>query len=716
MTDRRIAVALRALMLAVAMLAGMPLALAACQVPTSRTNAAARVRPLVVQDARGHDVQLYSRSVALVIGQSSYMGGSTGLRPLSSIPKEISDIKTALETNGFDVWTYLDLDSSKLQSTIQCFVDNDLPEDPEMRFVLWFAGHGTTVTDLTNKRPRIDGFVLPIDIKRPPGKEIEVSEVRSKGLYLGRFIDWSKKIVARHALLVFDSCFSGSVLDVPTRTAKSAPKLDPNEKPRAPGFAISEEARQPLREFLTSGTSNEEVPAKSLFAEYFVSILLGERREADQDKDGLLIGSELILFLQESVAQDSYKQTPTRGRLYDRAFDRGEIVFQLPTRGAPDRPVMDKASGAGNAAMTRGYRPVFSGTLDMNRPGPAIVQFFKVEGYAITAANACTDGCETAGKSTRYEIKIEVPANAPHGAVLDKLELRCLSGPCANSSRIVSSPALSADKLSASASFQAWGASSTWALVARLAAPDKPDKVIVFNRRTGTNQELDSSSITISGQIPNVDAGVQKTVDDLVLAMQSDDTPTRRGARVALAKIVDTAPPEVVSQLIRNMALGTYRYQLGVATALSHAPHGWLTGEGASRTMLERARDRLCDGGPCDRTLHGAIIGALANQRLYAYYEVGDNHWMTRAGQLLKLGRSKPPMEAFNTLAAGEVLQAASAVNLRAGSGSASSIVKVVDSGACLTIVQPDVTYADASAQGGWLQVRQLKSCPIVQK
>jgi hypothetical protein len=680
------------------------LAHGACQAPHSKTKLPPQQKQLVVQDVAGRDVELYSRSIALVIGESNYLGGKTGLRPLASVPREITNLQNALESQGFEVWTYLDLSSAQLQSTIECFIREDLPVDPDMRFLLWFAGHGATLRDGENKR---DGFVLPIDIQRPEGKDPEPSEIRRKGLRLSQFIEWSANwIQARHALFVFDSCFSGAVLRPPTRSTA----IDKKEKPKPPGYAISGEARQPLREFLSSGTDDEEVPASSIFADYFVKALLGERREADVDGDGLLTGTELVTFLKGSVVQDSFKQTPTSGRLSSESLNRGEIVFALPKRSKRVESVA--TSSALNSSPAGGLRPVFRGAIDSpSSAGPSIVQFFEAESYLTTTITDCSKDCSADGKSVRYDFKLALPGDAPAGALFDAPELRCLSGPCSAGATILSGPALSTDRRSASVGLVGWGAPSTWRLAARLVVPDTGAKAVVVDRKSGTTKEVDAKVITVAGQAPQLDDGTAKSLAAVVLAMQSDDTSRRRAAREELTKLIDGGKPELVSQLIRQMPVGTYRYQLGVTEALSNAKQGWLTGEASSRTVLERIRDRRCDGMVCESTLHASVVAALANQRLFAYYEVGPDGWLTRAGQLRKTTQSKPPMTPFEAVTVGDVLLADSGVNLRAGVGSAAGIVTTAATGTCLSVVQPDRGYMDAGARGGWLQVKLLKSC-----
>jgi hypothetical protein len=240
---------------------------------------------------------------------------------------------------------------------------------------------------------------------------------------------------------------------------------------------------------------------------------------------------------------------------------------------------------------------------------------------------------------------------------------------------------------------------------------------VVVDRRSGTTKNVDATTVTVSGHPPTLAADVEAVLNSIVRDLQSDDRRTRRTARENLSKQIDAGTPDTVSQLVRQMPVGTYRYQLGVAEALTKARQGWLTGEASSRTVLERIRDRMCPDPKsrklrkCDPTLHDSVVSALANQRLFAYYEVGSDGWLTSAGQLRKTTQSKPPLTSFETLSAGDVLLADSSVNLRAGVGSAAGIVTVAPAGNCLSVVQPDRAYFDASSRGGWLQVKLLKGC-----
>jgi hypothetical protein len=82
-----------------------------------------------------------------------------------------------------------------------------------------------------------------------------------------------------------------------------------------------------VRQFITAGTADQEVPNRSIFREQFVEGLEGR---ADTDRDGYITGSELGMFLQRNVTNYTKgAQTPQWGKIRLPQLDRGDFVFQL---------------------------------------------------------------------------------------------------------------------------------------------------------------------------------------------------------------------------------------------------------------------------------------------------------------------------------------------------------------------------------------------------
>jgi len=120
---------------------------------------------------------------------------------------------------------------------------------------------------------------------------------------------------AKHALFLFDSCFSGTVFK-----AKALPKM-----PRQ----ISQMAELPVRQFITAGSADETVPAKSVFTPAFVDAL--RYGLADLYKDGYVTGEELGLYLKNKVPEHT-AQTPQYGKIIDYELSRGDFVFFVGDR------------------------------------------------------------------------------------------------------------------------------------------------------------------------------------------------------------------------------------------------------------------------------------------------------------------------------------------------------------------------------------------------
>jgi hypothetical protein len=97
---------------------------------------------------------------------------------------------------------------------------------------------------------------------------------------------------------------------------------------RAIPDAISYKTALPVRQFITSGSANENVPDESVFRQQFVAALTSD--EGDSNKDGYITGTELGEFLQTSVTNYTRNaQHPQYGKIRNPNLDKGDFVFKV---------------------------------------------------------------------------------------------------------------------------------------------------------------------------------------------------------------------------------------------------------------------------------------------------------------------------------------------------------------------------------------------------
>jgi hypothetical protein len=129
--------------------------------------------------------------------------------------------------------------------------------------------------------------------------------------------NYAERIRAKHALFLFDSCFSGKLV------SRSEIEVPPN---------IVEEVTLPVRQFITAGAANQTVPDESIFRRLFERGLDGA---ADEDKDGYILGSELARYLKREVTNYSNRsQTPQYSKILNLDLNQGDFVFVVPGKQA----------------------------------------------------------------------------------------------------------------------------------------------------------------------------------------------------------------------------------------------------------------------------------------------------------------------------------------------------------------------------------------------
>ena len=159
------------------------------------------IRPVNIQIPNEGKVQLYEGSYALVIGVSKYQDNAW--IDLNSVQADVDAVRRALEGQGFIVQTVMNPTESMLRDQFEDFIDA-YGYEPENRLLFYYAGHGHT----QERKGRQFGYLVPADAPDPYSNERTFSK---KALKMEQIRSWARQIESKHALFVFDSCFSGSV-------------------------------------------------------------------------------------------------------------------------------------------------------------------------------------------------------------------------------------------------------------------------------------------------------------------------------------------------------------------------------------------------------------------------------------------------------------------------------------------------------------------------
>jgi hypothetical protein len=255
------------------------------------------------------EIRLYDGSYALIIGASGY---NNGWQKLNGVKEDVTAVSKVLTKHGFTVETAIDPNSGNLLATINSFV-NKYGFVENNRLLIYFAGHGYTETGGDGRK---FGYIVPVDAPDPKRNQIGFQQ---KAVTMDEIETVARRIRSKHALFVFDSCFSGSLV---SRSKTIVPPI------------INYLSTQSVRQFITAGADNQEVPDESVFRQMFVRGLEGE---ADANKDGYITGTELAVYLQEQVIYYRGElQTPQYGKIRDPKLDRGDFVFLIPPPASAD--------------------------------------------------------------------------------------------------------------------------------------------------------------------------------------------------------------------------------------------------------------------------------------------------------------------------------------------------------------------------------------------
>jgi hypothetical protein len=268
--------------------------------------------PVSITDVQGKEVTRYVRSYALLIGAGAY---TAGWPMLSGAVADIKRLKPVLEEQGFQCRLVENPTGDQLKRAYEDFI-NQCGLDPDNRLVLYFAGHGHTLKQSYGEDM---GYIVPVDAFNP---NRDLKGFLEKALDMRMVEVYALRIQSRHALFIFDSCFSGSVFAM----SRAVPE------------SISFKTANPVRQFITSGSADEQVPDRSVFSSQLIAALNGE---GDMDEDGYITGSELGEFLQKKVINYSRNaQHPQYGKIRNPSLDRGDFVFTLGSRN-PDNTAQE---------------------------------------------------------------------------------------------------------------------------------------------------------------------------------------------------------------------------------------------------------------------------------------------------------------------------------------------------------------------------------------
>jgi len=276
-------------------------------------------RGIVVTSKEGQSLYVYKEYHALVVGISEYEWWP-------KLPNAVNDAKEVaekLKEMGFKVKLVLDPTSREMETALNEMVYK-MGNEENRAVLFYYAGHGETEALADNTKM---GYIIPRDCpllkENPLGfatHAISMRDIESVSL----------RIRSKHVLMFFDSCFSGSLFALI----------------RAVPHDISEKSTLPVRQYITAGREDEQVPDRSMFKRCF---LIGLGGDADLTGDGYITGSEMGMYLSDKVINYTHRrQHPQYGKINNPDLDRGDFIFVplkvLEKAAAEERKVQEERS------------------------------------------------------------------------------------------------------------------------------------------------------------------------------------------------------------------------------------------------------------------------------------------------------------------------------------------------------------------------------------
>jgi hypothetical protein len=268
----------------------------------------AATRGIRIVAQSGESLYLYKDYHALVVGVSDYASWPN----LPNAVKDAEDVAASLQGHGFEVNLIRNPTSRELKASLNNMAFR-LGREKNRALLFYFAGHGETLglADGTEL-----GYLIPRDcpLKRHDPMGFDEKAVSMKDIEV-----CALKVKSKHFLMLFDSCFSGSLFNL----VRAAP------------VDITEKSNRPVRQFITAGGAGEQVPDRSVFKTVFLD---GIKGYADLNGDGYVTGSELGMHLQEKVVNYTRGgQHPQYGKINNPKLDKGDFIFVVTSpSGRPD--------------------------------------------------------------------------------------------------------------------------------------------------------------------------------------------------------------------------------------------------------------------------------------------------------------------------------------------------------------------------------------------
>ena len=287
------------------------------------------MRGIRVVSKKGDSLYLYKSYHAMIIGISDYEYWPK----LPNATKDAKEVAQKLQKFGFETKLVLDPTYREMKTAINELIYK-IGNEENRAVVFYYAGHGETET-LADKTKM--GYVIPKDcplLRDDPmgfaAHAVSMRDIESASL----------RIQSKHVLMLFDSCFSGSLFALT----------------RAVPHDITEKSNLPVRQYITAGREDEQVPDKSMFKR---SLLIGLDGDADLTGDGYITGTELGMYLSDKVVNYTHRrQHPQYGKINNPDLDRGDFIF-VPSDF--DQKLRDKKSTDQPAKQEKSTIPVSTG-------------------------------------------------------------------------------------------------------------------------------------------------------------------------------------------------------------------------------------------------------------------------------------------------------------------------------------------------------------------